>query len=81
MTIFNTKPFMEMLAQQNKARSQDKMLAALERMSSGLSANSFTDDAAGGANTGQINGLDEAQRNANDGISVAKTSEGSEPDV
>jgi flagellin len=53
---------------------------ALERLSSGLRINSAKDDAAGLAIStrfqSQINGLGVAQRNANDGISLAQTAEG-----
>lgn len=52
----------------------------MERLSSGLRINSAKDDAAGQAianrMTSQITGLAQAQRNANDGISVAQTAEG-----
>jgi flagellin len=52
----------------------------MERLSSGLRINSAKDDAAGlqisNRLTSQINGLDVAQRNANDGISIAQTAEG-----
>jgi flagellin len=52
----------------------------MERLSSGLRINSAKDDAAGQAianrMTSQITGLSQAQRNANDGISVAQTAEG-----
>ena len=54
---------------------------ALQRLSSGLRINSAKDDAAGMAiasrMTAQINGLNQAARNANDGISLAQTAEGS----
>src|SRR5690554_4037336 len=53
----------------------------MERLSSGLRINSAKDDAAGQAianrMTAQITGLAQAQRNANDGISLAQTAEGS----
>jgi flagellin len=52
----------------------------MERLSSGLRINSAKDDAAGQAianrMSSQITGLSQAQRNANDGISVAQTAEG-----
>jgi flagellin len=52
----------------------------MERLSSGLRINSAKDDAAGLAisdrMTSQVNGLNQAQRNANDGISLAQTAEG-----
>jgi flagellin len=55
--------------------------AALQRLSSGLRINSAKDDAAGLAIserfTSQIRGIDQATRNANDGISLAQTGEGS----
>ena len=52
----------------------------MERLSSGLRINSAKDDAAGLAisdrMTAQIRGLNQAARNANDGISLAQTAEG-----
>ncbi|HHJ39573.1 MAG: flagellin [Methylothermaceae bacteria B42] len=61
-------------------RSQDAMQTAMERLSSGLRINSAKDDAAGLAisdrMTAQIRGLNQAVRNANDGISLAQTAEG-----
>lgn len=56
------------------------LTTTMERLSSGLRINSAKDDAAGLAisdrMTAQINGLNQARRNANDGISVAQTAEG-----
>src|SRR5690606_12851561 len=53
---------------------------AIERLSSGLRINSAKDDAAGQAianrMTSQVKGLNQAQRNANDGISISQTAEG-----
>ncbi|MFC4260224.1 flagellin [Marinobacter lacisalsi] len=67
-------------AQNNLNKSQDMNSQALERLSSGLRINSAKDDAAGLAIStrfqAQISGLDVAQRNANDGISLAQTAEG-----
>ncbi|WP_421621704.1 flagellin [Alkalilimnicola ehrlichii] len=67
-------------AQRNLNASQGQLGVALERLSSGLRINSAKDDAAGLAIssrfTSQINGLDQAVRNANDGISFAQTAEG-----
>ena len=61
-------------------KSQDSLNVALQRLSSGLRINSAKDDAAGLAissrMTAQINGLNQAARNANDGISLAQTAEG-----
>jgi flagellin len=69
------------LAAQNQlTKSQDMNSQALERLSSGLRINSAKDDAAGLAIStrfqAQITGLNVAQRNANDGISLAQTAEG-----
>src|SRR3569623_2067161 len=68
-------------AQRNLNASQAGLTTALQRLSSGMRINSAKDDAAGLAisdrMTGQINGLNQAARNANDGISLAQTAEGS----
>jgi flagellin len=67
-------------AQRNLNTSQNSLATALQRLSSGLRINSAKDDAAGLAIserfTSQIRGLDQARRNANDGISLAQTAEG-----
>ncbi len=67
-------------AQRNLSRSQSDLSTSMERLSSGLRINSAKDDAAGLAisdrMTSQIRGLDQAARNANDGISLAQTAEG-----
>lgn len=67
-------------AQRNLNASQSSLSTALQRLSSGLRINSAKDDAAGMAissrMTSQINGLNQASRNANDGISMAQTAEG-----
>ncbi len=67
-------------AQRNLNTSQRDGDVALQRLSSGLRINSAKDDAAGLAIStrfeSQINGLNVAQRNANDGISLAQTTEG-----
>jgi flagellin len=68
-------------SQRNLNTSQSALNTALQRLSSGLRINSAKDDAAGLAIserfTAQIRGLDQARRNANDGISLAQTAEGS----
>ncbi|HAY10791.1 MAG TPA: flagellin, partial [Thauera sp.] len=60
--------------------SGGSLATSLQRLSSGLRINSAKDDAAGLAIserfTAQIRGLDQARRNANDGISLAQTAEG-----
>lgn len=67
-------------AQRQLGASANKLGTAMERLSSGLRINSAKDDAAGLAissrMTTQITGLNVAQRNANDGISLAQTAEG-----
>lgn len=67
-------------AQRNLASSQNALNKSMQRLSSGLRINSAKDDAAGLAisdrMTSQIRGLNQAARNANDGISLAQTAEG-----
>ena len=67
-------------AQRNLNTSANSLATSLQRLSSGLRINSAKDDAAGLAiserMTSQIRGLDQARRNANDGISLAQTAEG-----
>ena len=67
-------------AQRNLNASQSSLAVSLQRLSSGLRINSAKDDAAGLAIsdrfTSQIRGLNQAARNANDGISLAQTAEG-----
>jgi len=66
-------------AQRNLNNSASSLQTSLQRLSSGLRINSAKDDAAGLAIserfTSQIRGLDQAARNANDGISLAQTAE------
>jgi len=67
-------------AQRNLNTSQSSLNTSLTRLSSGLRINSAKDDAAGLAiserMTSQIRGLNQAARNANDGISLSQTAEG-----
>lgn len=67
-------------AQRNLNSSAGSLSTSLQRLSSGLRINSAKDDAAGLAIserfTSQIRGLNQAVRNANDGISLAQTAEG-----
>ncbi|MEI6262106.1 MAG: flagellin, partial [Deltaproteobacteria bacterium] len=67
-------------AQKNLSKTQNALNKSIGRLSSGLRINSAKDDAAGMAIsnrfTTQIRGLDQAVRNANDGISLLQTSEG-----
>jgi len=72
-------------AQRNLNTSQGMLNTSLQRLSSGLRINSAKDDAAGLAIserfTSQIRGLNQAARNANDGISLAQTGEGALAEV
>jgi len=77
-SVVNTN-VMSLNAQRNLSRSDSMLSTSLERLSSGLRINSAKDDAAGLAIanrfTTQIRGLNQAVRNANDGISLAQTAE------
>ena len=79
MSVINTN-FTALVAQKNLGSSQNALSTAMERLSSGLRINSSKDDAAGLAIanriSAQVRGLMQAQRNANDGISIAQTAEG-----
>lgn len=78
--VINTNS-LSLLTQNNLNKSQSSLSSAIERLSSGLRINSAKDDAAGQAIanrfTSNIKGLTQASRNANDGISIAQTTEGS----
>ena len=77
--VINTNS-LSLLTQNNLNKSQSSLNTAIQRLSSGLRINSAKDDAAGQAIanrfTSNIKGLAQAQRNANDGISLAQTTEG-----
>ncbi|MGE5468375.1 MAG: flagellin [Ignavibacteria bacterium] len=81
MSLYINTNVQSLNAQRNLTTSQSALSTSLQRLSSGLRINSAKDDAAGLAIasrfTSQINGLDQAQRNSNDGISLAQTAEGS----
>jgi flagellin len=79
MTVINTN--VKALVSQNAITTNNRsMSAAMEQLSTGKRINSAKDDAAGLAiaskMTSQIRGLDQAVRNANDGISLLQTAEG-----
>ena len=77
--VINTNS-LSLMAQNNLNKSQTSLGTAIERLSSGMRINSAKDDAAGLAIsnrfTSSIRGLTQAGRNANDGISLAQTTEG-----
>lgn len=79
-SIVNTN-MMSLNAQKSLSRTNSGLQSAMERLSSGLRVNSSKDDAAGLAianrMTAQIRGMTVAQRNANDGISMAQVADGS----
>jgi flagellin len=72
-------------AQRNMTNSTKSLDTSYTRLASGLRINSAKDDAAGlqisNRLTSQINGLDQGNRNANDGISLAQTAEGAMDEV
>ncbi|MER1939721.1 flagellin [Castellaniella sp. FW104-16D08] len=80
MAVINTN-YLALVSQNNLNKSQSALGSAIQRLSSGLRINSAKDDAAGQAIanrfTANINGLTQAARNANDGISISQTAEGS----
>jgi flagellin len=82
--VINTNS-LSLLTQNNLNKSQSSLNTAIQRLSSGLRINSAKDDAAGQAIanrfTSNIKGLAQAQRNANDGISLAQTTEGALTEV
>ena len=67
-------------AQRNLGTSQTSLSTAMQRLSSGLRINSAKDDAAGLAISErmgtQVRGINQAARNANDGVSMSQTAEG-----
>lgn len=79
MSVINTN-VMSLNAQRNLSANSADLGTTIQRLSSGLRINSAKDDAAGLAIserfTTQIRGMDQAARNANDGISLAQTAEG-----
>jgi flagellin len=83
-SVINTN-VMSLNAQRNLSTSGNALATSLQRLSSGLRINSAKDDAAGLAisdrMTTQISGLNQAVRNANDGISLAQTTEGALQEV
>lgn len=72
-------------AQRNLMNTNKSLDTSYTRLASGLRINSAKDDAAGlqisNRLTSQVNGLDQGNRNANDGISVAQTAEGAMDEV
>ena len=84
MSVINTN-VLSLTTQNNLKTSQLSLNSAIQRLSSGMRINSAKDDAAGQAIanrfTANIRGLTQASRNANDGISLAQTTEGALSEV
>ena len=80
MSMVINSNIMSLNAQNQLSKSQGDMRTSMERLTSGLRINGAKDDAAGLAITNrmssQVRGLDQAVRNANDGISMIQTAEG-----
>jgi flagellin len=80
MGLFVNTNVSSLNAQRQLLKSSDQLDTAFQRLSSGLRINSAKDDAAGlqitDRLTSQIQGLQQGNRNANDGISLAQTAEG-----
>jgi len=81
MALYVNTNISSLNAQRQLSKSGSTLDTAFQRLSSGLRINSAADDAAGlqisDRLTSQINGLVQGNRNANDGISLAQTAEGS----
>ena len=85
MSMFINTNVSSLNAQRNLNNTNQSMDTSYTRLASGLRINSAKDDAAGlqisNRLTSQINGLDQGNRNANDGISLAQTAEGAMDEV
>ena len=85
MSLYVNSNVSSLNAQRNLSNVSGQLGTAFERLSSGFRINSAADDAAGlqitNRMTSQIMGLNQAVRNAQDGISVAQTAEGALQEV
>ncbi|QWL58323.1 flagellin [Aeromonas jandaei] len=85
MSLFINTNVSSLNAQRNMMNATKSLDTSYTRLASGLRINSAKDDAAGlqisNRLTSQINGLDQGNRNANDGISLAQTAEGAMDEV
>lgn len=74
-----------LIAQNSLTSSGSQLSSALQQLSTGLRINTAADDAAGyaisQAMTSQINGLNQASQNANDGVSLAQTASGAMQEI
>ena len=85
MSMFISTNVSSLNAQRHMTNANNSLDTSYTRLASGLRINSAKDDAAGlqisNRLTSQVNGLDQGNRNANDGISVAQTAEGAMDEV
>jgi len=85
MSLVLTTNLNSLVAQNSLTASGGQLATALQQLSSGLRINTAADDAAGYAivqgMTSQINGINQAARNANDGVSLSQTASGSLQEV
>ena len=85
MAMFINTNTSSLNAQRNLMNTTKSLDTSYTRLASGLRINSAKDDAAGlqisNRLTSQVNGLDQGNRNANDGISLAQTAEGAMDEV
>ncbi|MNF85570.1 Flagellin D [compost metagenome] len=85
MAMFINTNVSSLNAQRNLTNTGKSLDTSYTRLASGLRINSAKDDSAGlqisNRLTSQINGLDQGNRNANDGISLAQTAEGAMDEV
>src|SRR6201997_4121329 len=77
--VLNTN-YSSLVAQESLSTSGSQLSSALQQLSSGLRVNTAADDAAGYAiaqgMTSQVNGINQAARNANDGVALTQTGAG-----
>jgi flagellin len=85
MSMYISTNVSSLNAQRNMSNASKSLDTSYTRLASGLRINSAKDDAAGlqisNRLTSQVNGLDQGNRNANDGISMAQTAEGAMDEV
>ncbi|MGB1302463.1 MAG: flagellin, partial [Pseudoalteromonas tetraodonis] len=80
MALYVNSNVSSLNAQRQLSKSSNALDTSFQRLSSGMRINSAKDDAAGmqisNRLSSQVNGLNQGNRNANDGISLAQTAEG-----
>ncbi|AUL72133.1 flagellin [Pseudoalteromonas sp. 13-15] len=85
MALYVNSNVSSLNAQRQLSKSSNALDTSFQRLSSGMRINSAKDDAAGmqisNRLSSQVNGLNQGNRNANDGISLAQTAEGALDEV